>query len=64
MHQSGEEHRLARTGQTGDPEPDGRIEHVLAEFDQRAGRQPGVRQDVSEGIGHVIFCPITSHHEI
>jgi hypothetical protein len=39
-------------GQAGDPEPDGRVEHVLAELDQRATGQPRLGQDISERRGH------------
>ena len=35
VHQRRDEHRLARARQPGDAEPDGRIEQMLAVFDQR-----------------------------
>ena len=52
MHQRGDEHGLAGTRQAGDAEPDGRIEQMLAELDQRAGREPALGQDVSQCMRH------------
>ena len=52
VHQSREEYRFARARQPGDAEPDGRIEQMLAVFDQRTRTQFRLIGDTGDGSGH------------
>ena len=53
MHQRGDEHGLARAGQAGDAEPDGRVEQVRTELAEGARGEPDFFGDVGEG-GHEV----------
>ena len=49
MHQRGDEYGLARAGQAGDAEPDGRVEQIRTELAERARGKADFFRDVGEG---------------
>jgi hypothetical protein len=46
MNQRGDEHGLAGSREAGDAEPHRRMNQMPAEFGKRAGRKPGLFDDI------------------
>jgi hypothetical protein len=52
VQQRGDEHGLAGARQTGDAEPDGGVQQMFAELRERAGREPGLFNDIGDDRRH------------
>jgi hypothetical protein len=54
VNKSGDEYSLSRSRHSGDAEPDGGIDEMAAEFQQRSGAHPGLLEYLRNRIAHMV----------